>query len=484
MEGWAFPPALTADPPRSFKRGQDGAKDRPPTSPANGANILTGVTAVAAIPDDELVQATIDVIGSGIAVLDGNGYVSAVNDMWRTQASESGCIGGSAGLRDYYVDACLQGDSPSLDARRFAKDVRRVLAGQAAVAAIEYEVTGEEDPHWFQTRAHRAAGFHPPRFLITHEDVTSIRGLRSGSLGTADAAVLAVDAGGSIRIANDAAGMLFGLSADLLIGRPFGGLVAVHSDTSGDELRWWVLADNTYAAPSHEPAVIRVLRNDGGEFTAEARTVSIDSVDPDLTSIVIRDLTDRRRLAAMLEFNAFRDPVTGLPNRTLLFDRLQADIQWCNRHNSMIAVFLVDLDDIDNHGDPVDPELHNQIIKIAAARLQETVRAGDTVARLEGGRFVVVVRNLQEIGDACFAVQRLRQRIARPVLTGDRVLGITAGIGVAVFPWESQAADALLDSADAALRAARSVSPTAAIGGSDVFRDLIQALTGGSTPDA
>ncbi len=109
----------------------------------------------------------------------------------------------------------------------------------------------------------------------------------------------------------------------------------------------------------------------------------------------------------MLEFNAFHNPLTGLPNRTLLMEHLCGEIQRCARTRSMLAVFSIDIDEME--AESGTQHVSNQVIKLVAERLQQTVRGGDTVARLEGRRLVVVVPNLQAVGDACFAVQRLRQ---------------------------------------------------------------------------
>ncbi|MDP6348923.1 MAG: hypothetical protein QF719_01805 [Chloroflexota bacterium] len=82
-------------------------------------------------------QDSIDVIASGIAVLDGNGAITAVNDMWRKQGAEAGCLGGAAELGDNFSEVCVDGESPSLEARRFAEDVRGVISGQKSVATME-----------------------------------------------------------------------------------------------------------------------------------------------------------------------------------------------------------------------------------------------------------------------------------------------------------------------------------------------------------
>ena len=104
-------------------------------------------------PVDELVRDSIDVIASGIAVLDGNGSITSVNDMWRKQGPEAGYLGGATEVGDTFSEVCANGELPLLEARRFAEDVRAVISGQESVATVEYEVVGEENSHWAQSRA-------------------------------------------------------------------------------------------------------------------------------------------------------------------------------------------------------------------------------------------------------------------------------------------------------------------------------------------
>jgi diguanylate cyclase (GGDEF)-like protein/PAS domain S-box-containing protein len=442
---------------------------------------LTEVIIASPSHTDELVQASIDMIGSGVAILDGNGQVTVINKMWRDFGATSGCVGGTARVGENYTDACLGGPAAdSIEARCIVEDVRNVLAGNAEIAIVEYEHEGDTELRSFQSRVERISGYHPPRILVTHEDVTAIHQLRSASSSSVatsrDVSVLGVDAAGIIRMANEAAGSLFGLAADLLPGRPLSGLIASYDSPAGSDSGWWLRADDHYAGSNEAPIVIRVLRNDGGEFTGEARRQVLPGLDPALTGVVIRDLTDRRRLATMLEFNAFHDALTGLPNRTLLFDHLERDLRRSVRRHTMLAAFHIEVERREESGVSAEPESGDWIDKVVATRLRQTVRTGDTIARLDSGRFVVIVPNLQEVGDACFAAQRLLQTLMRPIPSGDDIVKISAGIGAAIYPWDSPKADSLLDRAREALHIARAESDGPAVGGSEVFRDLFNTL--------
>ena len=430
---------------------------------------------------DDLVQASIDMIASGIAILDGNGLITVINKTWRDFGPASGCVGGSAQVGDSYADACLDGPmSTSSEGRRIVEDIRSVLSGEVESAVVEYETQRESETRWYQSRVERISGYHPPRILITHEDVTAIHELRSASAAevatSLDVAVLGVDVAGIIRMANEAAGALFGMAADLLPGRAMSGLITSFDSPVGSDGGHWLRAGDDSTGLHEAPLVVRVLRNDGGEFTGEARRLALPEIDPSLNGVVIRDLTDRRRLATMLEFNAFHDTLTGLPNRTLLFDLLRTDLGQSAAQHKMLAAFYIEIEQAEDAGVNTDSKRHEWIVKVEATRLRQTVRTGDTIARLGGGQFVVIVPNLQEVGDACFAAQRLLETLSRPVPIGDEMVEISAGIGAAIFPWDSPEADILLDRAREALHIARASSVGAAVGGSDVFLDLFETL--------
>ena len=115
--------------------------------------ILTEVISASPSHTDELVQASIDMIGSGIAILDGNGQVTVINKMWRDFGPDSGYIGGTARVGENYTDACVGSSAAdSIEARRIVEDVRNVLAGSAEIAIVEYERESDTELRSFQSR--------------------------------------------------------------------------------------------------------------------------------------------------------------------------------------------------------------------------------------------------------------------------------------------------------------------------------------------
>jgi diguanylate cyclase (GGDEF)-like protein len=156
-----------------------------------------------------------------------------------------------------------------------------------------------------------------------------------------------------------------------------------------------------------------------------------------------------------IEQIAYYDNLTNLPNRTLLADRLNQTILKSHRHNSSLAVAILDLDDFkvinDNHGDNVGDKL----LFIISLRMEETLREGDTLARIGGDEFVLVLSDLTKTENCSEVLERLLLAVSKPVKVGDLVLGITASIGVAFYPQDEADAGILMRYADQAMYIAK-----------------------------
>jgi diguanylate cyclase (GGDEF)-like protein len=156
-----------------------------------------------------------------------------------------------------------------------------------------------------------------------------------------------------------------------------------------------------------------------------------------------------------IEQIAYYDNLTNLPNRTLLADRLNQTILKSYRHDSSLAVAILDLDDFkvvnDNHGDNVGDEL----LFITSLRMEETLREGDTLARIGGDEFVLVLSDLTKSENCSEVLERLLLAVSRPVTVGDLVLDVTASIGVAFYPQDDADAGILMRYADQAMYIAK-----------------------------
>ncbi len=173
-----------------------------------------------------------------------------------------------------------------------------------------------------------------------------------------------------------------------------------------------------------------------------------------------RDISDLKAAEARIEHMAYHDPLTNLPNRSLLTDRLEQQIPLFRRHDLQGALLFLDLDHFKTINDSLGHAAGDAILKMVTARLESAVRTEDTVARLGGDEFVVLLNALDghSAGAALHALalaEKLRALLAEPMLFAGHQLHITPSIGVAMIPEHGENPADLLKHADIALYRAK-----------------------------
>jgi diguanylate cyclase (GGDEF)-like protein/PAS domain S-box-containing protein len=163
------------------------------------------------------------------------------------------------------------------------------------------------------------------------------------------------------------------------------------------------------------------------------------------------DVTVRRAAERRIEYLAFHDGLTGLPNRSLLEDRLAQAIASAGRHGHSFAVLFVDLDGFKEVNDRFGHDHGDEFLQQMAGRLQGAVRSGDTVARLGGDEFVLLLAQVSGRPEVAMAAERLLGVIQRPVPVGETTASVTASIGAALYPADDVNGEALLRHADVAM---------------------------------
>jgi diguanylate cyclase (GGDEF)-like protein len=189
-------------------------------------------------------------------------------------------------------------------------------------------------------------------------------------------------------------------------------------------------------------------------------------------------LTRRMRTA---ERAALRDPLTGLPNRKLLDDRIQQALARSRRTGESFALMVVDLDGFKGINDAWGHEAGDVVLRSIARRLQSVVRESDTIARVGGDEFVVLSLGTQEDAEAAALVGRLRKALRRPHRVDGRPVELDASVGWALFPQDGLAPEELLAQADGQMYATkRDTSDESVVDGrpvdANVVRDLELAL--------
>ena len=199
-------------------------------------------------------------------------------------------------------------------------------------------------------------------------------------------------------------------------------------------------------------------RRKSGEVYPEWMTISI--VRDDEGNIgnyvaVFSDITNIKRSQMQLDHMAHHDPLTDLPNRTLLDDRLSQLINRARRHNSNIGVLFIDLDRFKNVNDTLGHPTGDILLQDVARRLQGLLRGQDTVARLGGDEFIILIEDMgkPEVAEAVAA--KVIDTLSRPFTVQSQELYIGASIGISIFPDDGDDAATLIKHADAAMYRAK-----------------------------
>jgi diguanylate cyclase (GGDEF)-like protein len=152
-----------------------------------------------------------------------------------------------------------------------------------------------------------------------------------------------------------------------------------------------------------------------------------------------------------LQFLATHDNLTGLPNRFLFFDRLDQAIKKSRRQKHRFALLFIDLDDFKNVNDSFGHVVGDEVLQKVAEYLDQTVRDSDTVARLAGDEFTIILDNIRSISDVEAIAQKTNRAVSQPIETGQATIFITASIGISIFPKHGEDAETLLKKADSAM---------------------------------
>lgn len=195
-------------------------------------------------------------------------------------------------------------------------------------------------------------------------------------------------------------------------------------------------------------------RRDGSEFPADA-TVVTHSVEGEKYFVVtLRDATKQKRQEAALAWRAAHDPLTDLPNRRLIEERLARALGRAHRSHQHVALVLVDLDNFKLVNDSFGHAMGDELMKVIGERLLSAVRPGDTVGRFGGDEFLIICEQLASPDDIAPIASRVMEVVKRPCELQGQRLYVTASVGVTTSDGERDPSD-MLREADAAMYAAK-----------------------------
>jgi diguanylate cyclase (GGDEF)-like protein/PAS domain S-box-containing protein len=254
---------------------------------------------------------------------------------------------------------------------------------------------------------------------------------------------------------NAAASALFQVSSERAVGMPLERLIperfraahALHLGRFGES--------GEASRRMGETSELFALRADGTEVPIEASVSrSLAGGTPQFT-VILRDITARKRFESRIEYLATHDGLTDLPNRNLIRDRIAQSIGHARRAGIHLALMFVDLDRFKVVNDGFGHPFGDLLLKAAGERFQAALRDDDTVARLGGDEFLILLTDLHHTADVYIVAQKILDALDRPFALEGREVHLSASIGVSLYPQDGEDFDTLLGHADVAMYRAK-----------------------------
>ncbi|MEK6700616.1 MAG: diguanylate cyclase [Nitrospirota bacterium] len=259
---------------------------------------------------------------------------------------------------------------------------------------------------------------------------------------------IAIQIDGRIVFINPAGTMLFGASrAEDLIGKSLFDLF--HSDRSQTVLEWLKrLEEHGKRVPWVEGKLVRF---DGRGVDVEVAGIPFIYRERPAAQFIIRDITERKIAEQRLEYMALYDTLTGLPNRTLFFDRMDQLLALARRNTYILAVLYMDLDRFKFINDTMGHDAGDQLLKEVAKRLTTSTRKSDTVARMGGDEFISICAKITAPEDAGVIARKIIAALSGPFDLQGRECTISVSIGISLYPRDGDDGETLLKKADTAM---------------------------------
>ncbi|WP_229211468.1 MULTISPECIES: diguanylate cyclase domain-containing protein [unclassified Duganella] len=284
--------------------------------------------------------------------------------------------------------------------------------------------------------------------LLLQERAAELRAI----LDNAHDAFIALDPGGVVLDWNRQAEKLFGWSRAEVIGQPLAAMVLPPLLRRAYERDMRQLADCGADTVLNRRIELTLCNRAGQELPVEVSLAYVPRSSGHLFIAFLHDISERKSLFESMEAMALRDTLTGLPNRRALMAALTEAIQRASRLRHSCAVFFLDLDRFKQVNDRFGHEEGDELLRQFAARVQHIVRKTDTVGRLAGDEFIVILENLHSDSAAQETADKLRPALQQPFRLKTATVSLSASIGIAIHhPDDPQDIEMLLNRADRAM---------------------------------
>jgi len=296
------------------------------------------------------------------------------------------------------------------------------------------------------------------------------RALLEATLDSIGDAVLSTDLNGQVTYLNGVAERMTGWKNAEATGQPLAEVFRIiDSNTrqpAPDPLALALKLNKPVGLTPH----CTLVRRDGNECAIEDSAAPIRDRSGRVVGavIVFRDVGAARETSRQMAHLAQHDPLTGLPNRIVLRDRLTEAIALAQRHRKPLGVLFVDVDGLKARNDTHGHAVGDRLLRATADRLRTALRESDTVCRSGGDEFVAVLSELERPEDALLVARKLLHASAEPSRLDSTEVSLTVSIGISLYPNHGLTAEALIANADAAMYVAKRAGP----GGYHLFEHL------------
>jgi len=296
----------------------------------------------------------------------------------------------------------------------------------------------------------RALGYQMERLIARGRQLEQWR-LQSAAIASVSDAVCVTDPQGRLEWANEAYSTLLGLHTQQMLGSPLSSFphaqlqaMSPQFDSSAKDLccvKTEIMQTGKHGDSLVFEQVLTPLVNEQGQLTHFVA--------------ILHDVTARKTQELLMKHQAYHDPLTDLPNRIMFEDRLEQALAQARRNGTLLAVFFLDLDNFKAINDYHGHQTGDRVLRVVAKRLATCVRSTDTVARLCGDEFTLILQGLDRIQDIRQVAQKILECLTPPLRLGGKDIPIQISIGIAVYPKDSTDPHQLLEIADQAMYRAK-----------------------------
>ncbi len=200
---------------------------------------------------------------------------------------------------------------------------------------------------------------------------------------------------------------------------------------------------------------IEIQTKEGARKIVQISSFPIKTNSESLFGVIIRDISEQKKYEQHLQHSATHDSLTDLPNRTLLKDRLTHSLAKSERNNEKLAVLYIDLDNFKAVNDTYGHAAGDFLLQQFTKRLQEQTRKCDTVARISGDEFIMVLEAISDPEQAAIVAEKVIMLTKEPYQLDDKAILATLSIGISIFPKDGTDPEILLQRADSAMYQAK-----------------------------